>query len=327
MDGLPSDTSGSPTTQNTFPHSILSSLALPPLNSSLAFLLPTYSVSAAIAIVTHHSPLLSPPSPLDDFPPLPPPRTPLVAKNLGPSSLLAVGLRGSKGGSVSAIGLPPPDKLMDCGPQGTNLICPDPLPITDGDAVFGTNALNPVTGPSTSASPPVSWLSIVGQNHPQADAPLPSSVRIKSSPSPGMDFQASYEIGIEYQGNPVWCSLCNHLGYSSSCCLLAKQPRSSGSARMDGSVVERNQTIFGPSCIEVSSSGTEGKLMSTVRIVDQCRSPCLDNIDSRIVPLGNLASQFAFGNVDPSSFEQQIGPPESHPPLSGCSPSSTVDVS
>ncbi|GMH17750.1 hypothetical protein Nepgr_019591 [Nepenthes gracilis] len=194
-----------------------------------------------------------------------PPRSPLEAKNIGPSSSLAVGLCGSKGDSISTVGLPPSNKLMDCGPQGSKMVCPNPLLITVGDVVFGTNALNPVSGPSSSASPPVSWASIVGQNQPQG-------------------------LSVET------CSIS---------CL--------DSNSKDGHLAEPIQTVFSPSCFKVSTSGTKERLMSIVQSIDQCRSPCLDNIDSRIVPLGKLASQVPIGNVDSSPVEQQIGPPDSHP--------------
>ncbi|GMH29075.1 hypothetical protein Nepgr_030918 [Nepenthes gracilis] len=246
--------------------------------------------------------------------------------------------------------------------SGSNKGCHDPKPISDGDIAVGHNVLPPVNGPSSSEAP----------------AAHPSFV---SWPSPEMTSQASYEIGIEYQGNPVRCSLCNRLGYSNSRCHLVLQPtgrvrqvqkhpsplgesskplsprlaskKVSGpqtpsphcsnsfeallglreenssvpctdSNRRGVSVEESSKLIPAPPCIDVPSSGNEGRPVSIIRIVDQSSPPCFDNQDSRTVSHSQLEPTMPSGYVAHISLGQQIIPPDSNPLLSGCMPPTAV---
>ncbi|GMH21421.1 hypothetical protein Nepgr_023263 [Nepenthes gracilis] len=187
------------------------------LKSGVSGLPPCPASVSLIAGIGHGWPPCYPPSShysstltLADFPILSTPRPHLVANNPIPLPSPAEGLSGSSGGSVSfqsADGVPSSDKpLLDCILQGSNKVCPNPKPISDGDIANGLNALPPVNGPSSSRPPAirsssVSWSSVVLQNQTRG-RPVSIVSFVNQSRPPRFDNQDS-RIVSHGQSNPT----------------------------------------------------------------------------------------------------------------------------
>ncbi|GMH25342.1 hypothetical protein Nepgr_027185 [Nepenthes gracilis] len=78
------------------------------------------------------------------------------------------------------VGMIPSDKSVDYGSLGSQMACPVPSPIFDGNEVAGSEAQNPVFGPLPPAPASVSWASIVSQQQNQGH----SSTRCRLAKKP-----------------------------------------------------------------------------------------------------------------------------------------------